>query len=119
MIKRKFGMKTLNISQGRYGSYSHKYLNAYDLTGEDSGIDKFTAYYPFIVIGVHKFNHSNNSGFANTVHFYDDENDITLALTHQNKLDLSVYKIGKRFNVGDVIYYEGMAGKATGKKIAR
>lgn len=115
MNKRKFGMKTLNISQGRNGGYSHKNLNAYDLTGEDSGIDKFTAYYPFIVIGVHKFNFVNGTGFANTVHFYDDENDVTIAMTHMN--DVSKFVVGKRVLKDEIMYLEGTAGKATGNHI--
>lgn len=36
MNKRKFGMRVLNISQSRFGTYSHKNLNTYDLTGSDS-----------------------------------------------------------------------------------
>lgn len=114
MIKRKFGMEYLNISQSRYGSYSHKGLNAYDLTGEDSGIDRFIATYQYVIIGVLSF---TGTGFANTVMFYDDENDVTLALTHQNNLDRSIYYVGHRFNLNDTIYFEGMAGKATGNHI--
>ncbi len=72
-------MRYLNISQGRYGSYSHYGLNAYDLSGADSGIDYFTTFNPLIVVGVLKY---ETSGFANTVMFYDTENDITIAMSH-------------------------------------
>lgn len=39
IIKRKFGMACLNISQGKYSGYSHATINAYDLAGMDTRID--------------------------------------------------------------------------------
>ena len=74
MIKRKFGMRYLNISQGRYNSFSHKNLNAYDLAGEDSGIDRFVTFNELEVIGILPY---KTTGFANTVLFYDKDNDVT------------------------------------------
>ncbi len=117
MKKRQFGMAVMNITQGRYTGISHKLFNAYDLAGMDSGVDRFKAFMPLEVIGVHRFDYSTKRGFANTVHFYDKENDITIAMTHQNKLDGRIYKVGKVFNPGDTIYYEGTAGQATGNHI--
>ena len=64
MIKRPFGMAVLTISQGRYNAYSHKYVNAYDLNGMDTGIDRYRAYYDLTVIGVYPY---ASTGFANTV----------------------------------------------------
>lgn len=113
MIKRKFGMKYLNISQGRYGNYSHKGLNAYDLAGQDSGIDVFRAYYQYEIIGILPF---KETGFANTVLFYDKENDVSLALTHMNSIP-SHYKIGYKFSIDEPMYYEGTTGKSTGNHV--
>lgn len=110
MIKRKFGMACLNISQGRYGGYSHKNLNAYDLCGMDSGIDRFKTFNDLTVIGIHEF---SKTGFANTICFYDKENDVTLAMTHVNNIP-SGCVVGKVYHEGDTIYYEGTKGNATG-----
>lgn len=113
MIKRKFGMACLNISQGRYGGYSHKNLNAYDLCGMDSGIDRFKTFNDLTVIGIHEF---SKTGFANTICFYDKENDVTLAMTHVNNIP-SGCVVGKVYHDGDTIYYEGTKGNATGNHI--
>lgn len=115
MIKRLFPMEYLRISQSRYGGYSHKDNNAYDLVGKDTGVDSLIAIYPFIVIAIYRFNHTNGSGFANTVHFYDPKNDVTMALTHANKLE--DLKVGERVKIGQVIYSEGTTGRATGSHI--
>ena len=112
MIKRKFGMRYLNISQGRFNSFSHKNLNAYDLCGEDSGIDRFITFNDLEVIGKLEF---KSTGFANTVLFYDIENDITLAMTHCN--NIAFLQVGQIMHCGDYIYYEGTTGKATGNHI--
>ncbi len=113
MIKRKFGMACLNISQGRYGGYSHKNLNAYDLAGMDSGIDRFRTFNKLEAIGIHEL---SKTGFANTVCFYDTENDVTLAMTHMNSIP-SDCKVGKVYHSGDTIYFEGTKGNATGNHI--
>lgn len=118
MKKRKFGMAVLTISQGRYNAYSHKYVNAYDLSGMDAGIDRYRAYYDLTVIGVHPY---ASTGFANTVHFYDAENDVTLAMTHCNSIP-SGCVVGHVFHSGETIYYEGTqpargATKPTGNHI--
>ena len=118
MIKRPFGMAFLTVSQGRYNAYSHKYVNAYDLSGMDAGIDRYRAYYDLTVIGVHPY---ASTGFANTVHFYDAENDVTIAMTHCNSIP-SGCVVGHVFHNGDTIYYEGTqpargATKPTGNHI--
>ena len=117
MIKRKFGMEYLNISQSRFGTFSHSNLNAYDLTGRDTGADDYIATYPYEIIGVHRFNYSTGKGFANTVHFYDKENNITVVMTHKTDLPTTTYYVGKVFSVGDVMYREGIAGKVSGNHI--
>lgn len=116
MIKRLFGMHHLNITQGRWGSYSHKKHNAYDLAGSDSGIDYFKATCSLKVIGIHRFNRKNGTGFANTIHFYDEQNDVTLSMTHMNIVDGRWY-VGKIFHTGEVCYMEGTTGRATGNHI--
>ena len=112
MKKRKFGMRFLNITQGRYNNFSHKNLNAYDLAGEDSGIDKFVTFNELEVIGKLEI---KSTGFANTVLFYDHENDVTLAMTHCN--NIGFLEKGMVLYPGDTIYYEGTTGKATGNHI--
>ena len=113
MIKRKFGMACLNISQGRYGGYSHKNLNAYDLAGMDSGIDRFKTFNDLEVIGVHEY---SRTGFANTVCFFDAENNVTIAMTHMNIIP-NYMKVGTIFHKWDTIYLEGTKGNATGNHI--
>ena len=112
MIKRKFGMRYLNISQGRYNSFSHKNLNAYDLAGEDSGIDRFITFNELEVIGILPY---KTTGFANTVLFYDKDNDVTLAMSHCNNINF--LEKGLVLYPEDTIYYEGTTGKATGNHI--
>ncbi len=112
MIKRKFGMRYLNISQGRYNSFSHKNLNAYDLAGEDSGIDRFVTFNELEVIGILPY---KTTGFANTVLFYDKDNDVTLAMSHCNNINF--LEKGLVLYPEDTIYYEGTTGKATGNHI--
>ena len=113
MIKRKFGMACLNISQGRYGGYSHKNLNAYDLAGMDSGIDQFKTFNDLEVIGVHE---NSRTGFANTVCFFDAENNVTIAMTHCNTIPKGC-TVGNVFHSGETIYYEGTKGRASGNHI--
>ena len=111
MIKRKFGMACLNISQGRFNSFSHKNLNAYDLAGMDTGIDRFRTFNDVEIIGIQ----DRSQGFANTVMFYDALNDITLAMTHMN--NLNGYKVGNVYHSGDTIYYEGKKAPNTNVNI--
>lgn len=113
MIKRKFGMACLNITQGRFGGYSHANLNAYDLAGMDSGIDRWITWNDVEVIGIHEY---SKTGFANTICFYDSLNDITLAMTHVNTIP-SGCVVGKVYKSGETIYYEGTKGNATGNHI--
>lgn len=111
MIKRKFGMACLNISQGRYNAYSHKNNNAYDLCGVDSGIDKFVTFNDLVCLNFQSY---KSTGFGNTVLYYDVENDVTLAFTHSN---VTSWKVGQTYKAGEIIYYEGTTGRATGNHI--
>lgn len=113
MKKRKFGMACLNVTQGRYSNGSHKYINAYDLAGIDTGIDRWRTWNDLEVIGVHPY---ATTGFANTVHFYDAENDVTIAMTHCNTIPDGCV-VGHVFHSGDTCYYEGTKGRATGNHI--
>lgn len=108
MNKRLFGMHHLNITQSRYGGYSHNGLNAYDLGGEDSGIDFFIAQTDYKVVGILPY---NSTRFNNTVFFYDAESGCTLAMTHMD--NLSQYKLGQIIHKGEKMYQEGsfMGGK--------
>ena len=106
-------MACLNISQGRYGGYSHKNLNAYDLAGMDSGIDQFKTFNDLEVIGVHEY---SRTGFANTVCFFDAENNVTIAMTHCNTIPKGC-TVGNVFHSGETIYYEGTKGRASGNHI--
>lgn len=104
-------MKELNITQGRYGNFSHKNLNAYDLVCNTDG--SFYAPTNLLVVGVLPY---ETTGFANTVFFYDVENDVTLALTHIDNL-MSKHRVGTVIERGTVAYAMGSKGKATGKHI--
>lgn len=115
MIKRLFGMEFLNITQGRFGGFSHKLLNAYDLAGKDSSIDNFIARADYEIIGVYPFCYSTQKGFGNTVHFYDKENNVTLAMTHTDKI--APFRVGDIVKNGTVMYSEGTTGRATGNHI--
>ncbi len=106
-------MHCLNITQGRYGGFSHKTNNAYDLAGVDSGIDYFYADCTLEVIGVFPY---KSTGFANTVLFYDRDNDVTLAMTHENTIP-SRCKVGAKYYKGEICYSEGVCGRATGNHI--
>ncbi len=116
LIKTQFGMEYLNITQGRFepNGISHKYLNAYDLAGKDSGIDPFYAQCNYKIAAVLPL---STTGFANTILYYDELNDVTLALTHMNTIDTSKYYVGKVFEKGEKLYEEGKAGNATGNHI--
>jgi len=113
MIKRLFPMEYLSISQGRNGTVSHKNLNAYDLNGKDTGIDEMYATCELEIISVHSY---ETTGYANTVHFYDKENDITWACSHINELS-GLYLVGNKIKSGELAYKEGTKGKATGNHI--
>lgn len=113
MIKRQFGMKVLNITQGRYGTYSHKGLNAYDLGSIADVVEYFYAPCNLLVTGVLEY---KKTGFANTVLFYDVENNVTLALTHIDNL-MDKHKVGTVIESGSVMYASGTKGNATGKHI--
>ena len=103
MIKRKFGMHHLNVTQGRYNSYSHSGINAYDLAGSDSGIDFFIAHATYECVGMLMY---EDSGFANTILLYDPGNDVTLSFSHDLDNDEG-HHIGRIWNEGERVYEEG------------
>lgn len=113
MRKRKFGMQSLSVTQGRFTSFSHKNLNAMDLNGMDDGIDKFITFNELTLIKIYS---ATNTGYANTLLFYDAENDVTLAFAHMNSIPADYYE-GRVFQSGEIIYYEGTEGYATGNHI--
>ena len=111
MIKRPFGMACLNITQGRFSSpgSSHHNINAYDLGGMDTGIDRYRAYYPLECISIQT---DDRTGFANTVCFYDKDNDVTLAMTHVNEIPSGMY-VGRVYDGGETCYFEGTEAGAS------
>ncbi len=82
---------------------SHRYFEAVDWGGMDGGIDKFVAQTDYEIIKVFPY---ESTGFANTVHFYDRENDVTLAMVHINQLR-SYHKVDNIIKKGEIMYYEG------------
>lgn len=117
-----FPMKTISISN-RY-SESHK---AWDLTGEDSGIDYWYAPCRVKVLAINPV-----AGFYNTVLFGSSDTNgnpipvmcedgvarvLTFACTHMNSLDKFGLEIGKIYQSGERCYCEGMYGNASGNHV--
>lgn len=119
------GIRTLNITQGNFSTYTHKGINALDLAGEDAGKDVWRAKNRWKCVNVLPY---NTTGFANTCLFSPcDENgelvqvntpsgikSLTIALTHDNSIRV---KVGDIYNGDDFIYMEGTKGNATGNHI--
>lgn len=109
----RFPMKTMKISQGAGGSYSHQGNDALDICGVDSGVDEVYAPCDMHYIGKDSYAHGNAVFFESDepVLFADGTIDYaTFMFIHDTYInDLkSSYKQGEAF--GD----EGVAGYATG-----
>lgn len=124
-----FPMKTVNITQGANSGYSHANLEAWDMAGEDSGIDFWYAPCRIKVLSINPV-----KGFANTVFFgsCDEQGKpcsvlintqeakvLTFSCTHMNDQGLKKYQleVGKIVQSGEVCYQEGTKGNATGNHI--
>lgn len=122
------GMRTLNITQGYNSTGSHKNLLAWDLGGEDSGIDTFRAKNYLKVLAVLS---KATTGFANTVIFGTSDQYgnpayvhtprlgdqiLSIAMSHDNVI-ASKIKVGAVFGNDEMIYEEGTVGDATGNHI--
>lgn len=122
------GMRTLNISQGYNTSYTHKNLLAWDLAGEDTGIDTFRAKNYLKVLAILPY---KTTGFANTVIFGTSDQYgnpayvhtprigdqiLSIAMTHDNAI-ASYIKVGAVFGNDEMIYEEGTTGQSTGNHI--
>jgi hypothetical protein len=112
-----YPMEVLALSQGMYGSFSHKGSMAIDIIGSGGGIEE--AYAPFDLSIVWKDSLSGNglcfqsdravlwaNGEYEYVHF---------VMWHMN--DIKAYSVGQKFKQGEKIYEEGTAGFATGNHI--
>lgn len=112
-----FPMEFLNISQGMNNAFSHRGSFAIDIIGRDGGID--LAYAPFDCTLVWKDVKAGNGlcwQSDRPVLCADGAVDfVTFVMWHKN--DISVYQVGQQFKQGDVLYAEGMAGRATGNHI--
>lgn len=122
-----YPMKTMKISQGYIGNYSHNPHSAgapkdypWDEAGADSGREY--CYCPCDKMKVVKVYGVGNGG-TNTiwlesttkVDFADGTQDyFTLLITHPNDDDLSKIKKGKTYTRGQQICREGTDGRATG-----
>lgn len=111
-----FPMQYLRITQGVYGSYSHKGVKAMDLGGKDTRIDD--AFAPFTGV-VKKIYPSGNTVWlesVNKVWYADGTLDyMTVMFTHDN--DVSDLYVGKVIPKGTIFYQEGTKGNATGNHI--
>ena len=114
----RFGMYSLNITQGRYSSFSHSGVNAVDIAGNDSGINNFYAHQDYKI--TQKFTGEYGNGFAfqsvNKMKFKDGSSDyLTLLMWHDNYInDLT---IGQVIKSGSIMFSEGTSGYATGNHI--
>ena len=112
-------MYSVAISQKENGSYSHQGINAIDLCGKDSGIDK--VYAPCDCKAVKKFAYV---GMGNAVVFQSISkvlfadgtlNYATFLMMHDN--NISDIRVGQTFKQGAKCYDEGKYGYATGNHI--
>ncbi len=119
-----FPMRTISISQ-RFWS-KHK---AWDLNGEDRGIDFWYAPCKVKVLAMFDI---NKTGFYNTVLFgsCDEfgnpkavlcadnvERVLTFGCTHMNTLNRFKLEVGKIYNSGEKCYMEGNAGISYGNHV--
>lgn len=122
-----FIMKNVSISQRAYSTGSHKYLQAIDINGKDTGIEAGIAPCRVKILGVFT---KEKTGFNNTVLFgtcdeYGNSCSVecadgskrvlTFALTHDN--DISWAKKGAIYTQLQEFYHEGTKGYATGNHI--
>ena len=115
-----FPMAHLNVTQGRYTSFSHVGYNATDLAGSGTGID--TVFAPFTAIVVWKDPYTN-TGVAITNKYKVQlangktiaPGDIFMMLWHDNHID--DLWVGQTIPQGKAFYQEGTAGWATGNHV--
>lgn len=112
-----FGMSTLNISAGHQYS-SHSGTTVVDISGASSNIESFKA--PFDCKLIKILDKNNTFIFQNTspvqlpIGTFDK---VCFRCTHMNNDQKALFSINQTFNQGDVCYYEGTAGVATGNHI--
>jgi hypothetical protein len=113
MEKACFPMKTMNITQGVNGGYSHKDTFCIDNAGEDNGIDNVYAPFTGKIVQISVASNSVFFESLNPVKCADgDECFVTAKFTHDN--DISNLYVGKIVNQGVQFYNEGTKGNATG-----
>lgn len=121
-----YPVKTMNITQGYAGSYSHApHINGspadypIDEAGADGGRDWF--YCPCDEMKIANIYGVNKAG-TNTIWIESTskvvmpygEDFVTILVTHPNDDDLSKLKAGQVFKRGDAMFREGTDGNATG-----
>ena len=124
MQKLIFPMKTVNITQG-----FHEGHKAWDLAGEDGGIDYWYAPCRIVVSAIYPY---GKTGFYNTViftscdvngapapvRFADGREEIvSFSCTHMNGIDKFGLKVGRIYDSGEKCYCEGTTGKSTGNHV--
>ena len=126
-----FPMEVLNCTQGAgftvnntidYGSYSHCGAYAYDMMGQDAGIDP--AYAPVSVkvrkIENQEVGYGNRTWFSSIdkVKFPDGEIAyLHMYMVHCDDENMGHLAEDDSFAQGDIIYYEGTKGIGTGNHI--
>lgn len=115
-----FPMETVNITQGRYSTYSHVGYNATDLAGKDTGIDEFIAPFSCRVLWKDPIQHTG-VGLTNQFKVLlangriVEPGELFILLWHDNWTgDLWV---GQLIEQGKPFYQEGTAGNATGNHV--
>ncbi|WP_281509134.1 hypothetical protein [Faecalibaculum rodentium] len=111
----RFPMKTMNVTQGNNGQYSHQGVNALDIAGKDAGIDPTFA--PCKMRIARKEGYANgNAVFAESVDkvmFADGTVDYAkFMFLHDNYT--GDFSVGRVFQQWEEFGDEGTAGYATG-----
>ena len=129
MEKVYFPMKYLNVSQGYgvtcegisgAGTYSHSGMKALDIKGADTGISEF--YAPFTCKVKRITSQYNCVYFESTSAVSRRDGNVsymTFRCMHisDEKLNELGITVGKVFNQGEICYYEGIKGGATGNHV--
>lgn len=124
MINLCLPMKVIRITQRSGGNFTHP-NGAIDLAGSDSGVDFCYAVGNFWRCisgpwGSHTYFFTACDAYGNAVpvHCADEVcRIVTMALTHSDFTYTDPPVIGKIYKSGEVIYSEGMYGKATGNHV--
>ena len=118
MQKLLFPMQFVNITQGSYGSFSHKNLKAIDNAGRDSGADiVFSSGHGKFTYVERKYNAYSSVSYKNVISPLGEEyKEVNILHYHQTALPL--FKVGDKLRPYEHFSYEGKnfepGGGATG-----